>query len=468
MTAPLYRDASRPREAPPGCNLGLWYTRFFDSYGPAWRLDETAKRRWIDDAVTYDQQPRRASAEAYARRRVQLVRSSGGELRELETCWHFATGLGLPHPVENGFTWHQTLGLPCLQATGIKGLLAAWLHLVKADQDEPEERRRAAERRQERWCGTQEQAGSLIYFDAFPTTDPELTADVMTPHMGQWYAKGATISNLDREPEKVPADWHSPIPVPFLVVKRATFLFGIAPRPGARWQDRDPKKEVGAALDELEKALEVLGAGAKTAIGYGRFERRDLILARIEREMAEKARNRAEARARAAKLARFDGFDPPVSEIIGDEVDGGIATKVLQAMNEDKWSREDCRRLAESLASWLRERGEWIEDARNRAGKAGKDKKNLADTRGHEVAGRVMSARHQTLDHLIAGLQERLEGELRSKYQSGAQVSITSVVGQHPLVQFLFRLLRRLQTLATAPAIDYGEYLQAFEQTSDA
>jgi len=376
MTAPLYVDRKRPRSAPQGCNLGLWYTRFFNDYDRVWQLDENAKRRWIDNAVRFEYRPKdQALAKTYAHRRIDLVRSHGGALRELKTRWHFATGLGLPHPVENGFTWHHTLGLPFLPATSVKGLLAAWLYLLEHDEDETGERQHEAARRRRHWCGIQDGAGALVFFDALPTSPPELIADVMTPHMGQWYAKGGTIRDTDRDPEKVPADWHSPIPVPFLVVQRATFLFGIAPRLGADWQGLDPKIEVEAALEELENALDALGAGAKTAVGYGRFKPgRSILAERLEAE-EEEARNRSRARARAAKLARFDGFDPPVTQIIGAANLDGLATKVLQAMETGTWPTEQCRDLAGRLKAWLVERGEWVEDAASKADKAGKDKK---------------------------------------------------------------------------------------------
>lgn len=382
MTAPLYKPLSTGRpgglEPPQGCNLGLWYTRFFDRYegGSGWRLDDTAKQSWIDSAARHSfDASLQGLLKAHAHRRIALVRACGGNLVELETCWHFVTGLGLPHPVENGFAWHPTLGLPYLPATGVKGLLAAWLQTLEQDVDQAQEDRDEAARRRRGWCGEQDDAGSLIFFDAVPTEPPALAADVMTPHMGRWYAEGTGISQPDHEPQNVPADWHSPVPVPFLVVKEATFLFGIAPRPGAEWGEREPRNEVNAALRALAKALVLLGAGAKTAVGYGRFRPGRSILHALQREEADTARMEAEAAAWASELARFGGFDPPVAEAAGAGDLGGFATRLLAAMARGIWPREACRELAARLRDWLDERGDWVDDARSKAGKASKNKK---------------------------------------------------------------------------------------------
>ena len=53
--------------------------------------------------------------------------------------------------------------------------------------------------------------------------------------------------------------------MPFLVIKNAHWLFAIAPR--------NPENAAAAteAMQALQQALEWLGAGAKTAVGYGRM-----------------------------------------------------------------------------------------------------------------------------------------------------------------------------------------------------
>jgi len=100
------------------------------------------------------------------------------------------------------------------------------------------------------------QVGSVIFLDALPTKPVQLRADVMTPHYAPYYqdATGATP----------PADWHSPTPIPFLVV--STFQFGVLPRRS------DASADVETVRGWLTDALGAIGAGAKTAVGYGRFD----------------------------------------------------------------------------------------------------------------------------------------------------------------------------------------------------
>jgi hypothetical protein len=95
-----------------------------------------------------------------------------------------------------------------------------------------------------------------------PVAPVVLEVDVMTPHYAPWYQDGA-----------VPGDWHSPTPIPFLTVAPGqTFLFAVLPRNPASAEDREHCK---IAADLLGKALETLGAGAKTAAGYGQFIAQD-------------------------------------------------------------------------------------------------------------------------------------------------------------------------------------------------
>lgn len=86
----------------------------------------------------------------------------------------------------------------------------------------------------------------------------ELDADVMTPHYAAW------------DEQSPPGDWRSPTPIPFLVTGTGTkFLFGFAPRTGMMLE----RDESATVCSWLEGALEWGGAGAKTAVGYGRFQR---------------------------------------------------------------------------------------------------------------------------------------------------------------------------------------------------
>lgn len=283
---PLYREA---HDAPPGLadtsHRGLWFDRFFNAYhwkdGKDGALDIDKSRRKKDEKSWQDRwlgglagevgDP--ARLKGYAQRLAILAQAQGGDTREFQSEWNFVTGMGLPHPLENGLVFHPTLGVPYLPASGVKGLVRAFLR-DRTDLDG---------QYIEDWFGPDlggvpagEQAeraaaGAFVFFDAVPVAPPTLAVDVMTPHMGKWYAEGGKIKADGQghlPADAVPADWHDPIPIKFLAVKDIRLQFALAPRRRGVPNEADARE---ALFDALGQALSLLGAGAKTAAGYGRF-----------------------------------------------------------------------------------------------------------------------------------------------------------------------------------------------------
>jgi CRISPR-associated protein Cmr6 len=179
------------------------------------------------------------------------------------TISRFVTGLGLTHPVENGFVWHHTLGAPYLPGSSVKGMMRAWAdHWKMADGDDKENRKLVL-----RLFGDDDDShttmGALIVFDALPLKPVQLVHEVLTPHDGGWRLSGPG----DSDPPLSPGDWHDPNPVPFLAVEigaKFQFVLGLTRHGEAK------DLELGYRL--WEEALEWIGAGAKTATGFGRFE----------------------------------------------------------------------------------------------------------------------------------------------------------------------------------------------------
>ncbi len=263
MTLPLYQGAQHPQPSAHS-HRGLWFERFADLYsGPTWEVEDQRKQEWLEEISSGDCGDD-AQLRERAWRTLDLVTALGGRARVFRVCWRFVTGLGLQHPLENGFAWHPTLGVPYLPGSGLKGLLGAWL--ATSGEPEDEERRRS-------WLGTRdpgdteapERAGDLLLFDALPIKTVNLKPDVMTPHFGKWYERGQDVSRVDQH-DRIPGDWHEPVPVPFLTVERALFLIAVAPRPRAV-ADLD----LNLVLNRVSQALDLLGAGAKTAVSYGRL-----------------------------------------------------------------------------------------------------------------------------------------------------------------------------------------------------
>ena len=277
MNLPLYAAAraAAPSKRERSANAGLWFSRFFSAYDESFTIpkNETegvGKAGWLKAFVEYPVGDAEQLAGAADRTR-HLIAALGGSCVVLETDAPLATGLGISHPVENGFTFHPTYGTPFLCGAAVKGMLRNWVTLWMEVSDE---NRKAT---LERWFGMaagdksseESKAGNLIFFDALPNKPVGLACDVLTPHMGGWYESGQSISGPNDYARTLPADWHNPVPSSFLVVGRgANFLFGIAPRNAA---DQQACTDAKAAMAELRKALDWTGIGAKTATGYGRF-----------------------------------------------------------------------------------------------------------------------------------------------------------------------------------------------------
>lgn len=66
-------------------------------------------------------------------------------------------------------------------------------------------------------------------------------------------------------------------------------------------------------------------------------------------------------------------------------------------------------------------------------------------------------------DHQLDGGCTLLHGAFEVHYPSRGEISFTAVEGSRSPVPFLLRLLKQLQSLATAPAIDYEAYLARFQ-----
>lgn len=235
-------------------NPGLLLDRYVP-WNPDWSLGGEEKR------VVFDAVADRASntaldrlARAYRDRWQQtLGLLTDGRSFEASPEWRLVVGLGGTSVLETTMTLHRIYGLPIIPGSAIKGMTRAYAELV-ADADQAMITRifgPPPESREE-----QLKAGEVIFVDAVPEPPVTLVVDVMNPHYGEWY--------MQKHP--APADYLSPVPVPFLTVDRATrFRFGVA----ARRTGQTALVEQAEAW--IRQALSDIGVGAKTAAGYGFF-----------------------------------------------------------------------------------------------------------------------------------------------------------------------------------------------------
>ena len=257
----LFGAAALPAEA----HAGL----VFERYGRFWNVPGTALRKPVGPAVAafvreYNRQndARRAVLDRiHERQRAAMPAGGRVEERTVETSARLTMGLGVDHPLENGFTFDRVIGVPYLPATSLKGLCRAASELL--DEKGTEERLQYLGSRDSRTiaAGDPRQRGGVCFLDAYPVESPQLEADVLTPHYKRYY--DATGGNGRNEG---PVDWDSPNPVTFLTVAAETrFLIRLLCDAASGEQQR--------ALDwtwrYLLKGLELLGFGAKTAVGYG-------------------------------------------------------------------------------------------------------------------------------------------------------------------------------------------------------
>lgn len=348
MALPLYKTDGNP--APDG-HAGLWFDKF------CWTLrtsdKDNLKLDWIK-SVTERPVGTSDQLREYAMRLLRLIQAGTGHAAVFVTEWRFVTGLGRSHPVENGFAWHPTLGTPYLPGSSIKGLVRAWATL---DSNRPSDEGTVT-----RLLGNRRAAGNLRFLDALPVEPVNLRTDVMTPHFAGW---------TEQEP---PGDWRSPTPIPFLTTAADTpFLFGILP---SRAVGNDDLKTAAAWLCE---ALSWAGAGAKTAVGYGRF-RNDEEQTTHWKERAHAERERQEAlrspegrwRLKLKELSEAEILDMIrvylLKDPIGDPSERiAFAHAVLAVVSTDSvahWRRGTAREAQTQLGKKkLRERARLLDDA---------------------------------------------------------------------------------------------------------
>ena len=244
---------------PPGHRFNLYFPIWREG---DWQLDKNGKSAALRQCTKLGSAAEFLRA---VRQRQELLAQALPETSrfviEAYSTAPFATGLGLEHPVENGFAFLSPYGLPYLAGSGVKGVL-----------------RRAAQELQtmgeaditqlviKTLFGHEEdrdaRRGALTCWDVFPSPakDKELlVVEIMTPHFTDYFQKKGT-----------PHDAGKPNPIPFLAVSAGSeFRFIVTCEP-ALLNDSVPLDNWQHVLTRiLTHAFDWLGFGAKTSVGYG-------------------------------------------------------------------------------------------------------------------------------------------------------------------------------------------------------
>jgi len=261
-----------------GCHVGL----AFDRFAPTDDRSPTVKRRFFDVMVDVSQSHRGKEGDTLAndafvreKRRLHDLCADGWGTRSIlltnPRC-RFISGLGISHPFEAGFSFSQTLGVPILPGSSVKGLAREWARidgwdarlidllfgLELIDADGPPTFATPAQ-------------GLVQFSDLAWRKWGALEVDLVNPHYSDYYVN-----------DEDPADWMQPVPSFFLTAAPQGKWFTSVLVPPVSDEEalvlNDCGQKAVAAQDvallgerAVIGALGDLGGGGKTMVGYGEF-----------------------------------------------------------------------------------------------------------------------------------------------------------------------------------------------------
>ena len=265
--------------AKPTANPSMVFDRCFDGFEPDWEGfatdgDATKLSFLTGIAIRPVSKEHRDDLENFrTRRQAALAQSHTNENGQPVAYAHafsFTTGtrlvlgLGLPNSVETGFLFDRLTGCPYIPGSSLKGMARATANRIARGELSGD--RTFWQENCLRLFGPTDvtqssRKGQAIFYDAFPEQRPDLVADLLNPH----YTK-----HLE-DPDEVPADWHPPIPVPFLAIEvGATFRLFLSLRtakgPVAISQDHEDLQKL---RELLKTGFDDLAIGGKKSSGYG-------------------------------------------------------------------------------------------------------------------------------------------------------------------------------------------------------
>lgn len=207
--------------------------------------------------------------------RLTALAATGWETRSIKLTneSRVVTGMGLSHPFDAGFGFSHTLGVPVIAGSAVKGLVRAyakdegWPELVVRTLFGPALEDDSGQRTES------DPALGLAQFSDLTWREwGALELDILNPHYGQYYLGIATEPGEWMQP--VPSffltsapgqKWHTSVLVPPLTEESLELLFV---------EDESLETTAGVADkvgSAIVGALEDMGGGGKTAVGYGVF-----------------------------------------------------------------------------------------------------------------------------------------------------------------------------------------------------
>ncbi len=244
----MIKTSSPPKS---GGHTGLYFQKYVDTWEIKENTIDLNKNEWINKVLQFASPSQNSPyLNELRKRNSKLIESAGGKVVSIRSTSRTLLGLGYDHPIENGFLFHHTLGVPFIRGTSLKGVIKSFSKVWKGED-----------------LSVKNSADSFICTDAIPDS-VKLEGDILTPHYSNYYSEGEkVVEGSEEQIENMncwPADWENPVPVPFLsLAKGITFQLGIIPR--------TEEADLDKIVEILGEALQVVGIGAKTSSGYGRF-----------------------------------------------------------------------------------------------------------------------------------------------------------------------------------------------------
>ncbi len=231
-------------------NLGL----ILDKYPPEAAIQKSeGKSAWLKELAASNHVDIRLVESVY-RRWINMITARGATTFVAVTDWRMVVGLGGESVLETDLTLHHLYGIPYIPGSALKGLTRGYVTGEVFPSKEIEQDNGTVKQ----IFGSQEHAGTVIFFDAMPVGSKiDFALDIMNSHYPNYYGE-----------KKLPTNDQNPNPVTFLTVTGTTFVFALAPR---RPHNEKDSKDVELAKGWLQTALEKYGVGGKTSAGYGFF-----------------------------------------------------------------------------------------------------------------------------------------------------------------------------------------------------
>lgn len=310
----------------------------------------------------------------------------------------FVTGLGIDHPIENGFAFLSPYGIPYYPGSSVKGILrkaaleliderkGSWnivhfWHLFGLDKDvisneecasrcDSDDTRRYLQSIQQNSDVTEKDIckyleninvrGVLSIWDVIPNIPlgQSLTIEIMNPHLSSYYQGNQDKALLNEE--------SNPVPIPFLTVPVGSIfnfhvkcdlirLKYLSPQlyEGTLWRDL-----LDTAFDRL---FSWIGVGAKTSVGYGALER-DTHAENKRKE--QQIREQAEVE-RQQELNKLPRIDREIKEFLDSHPNKNESRSIAlyRGLENNRWTGEDKAEIAKHICEYMKEEKCWIPDS---------------------------------------------------------------------------------------------------------